>query len=107
MRALRFVLRMFGWLLTPLVAWAASFLGAVLGAALAGSLEGALNGVAVTVAMGLIFAMLGTHAWLRLVRRSPEIRAALSLEADGTPIIKDEPAPESPQPAQLPGPEAS
>ena len=90
MRALRFALRMFGWLLTPLVAWAASFSGAVLGAALAGSVGGALNGVALTAGMGLVFALLGTHLWLRMVRRSPELRAALSLGHDGTPASRDE-----------------
>lgn len=107
MRVLRFVLRMFGWLLTPLVAWAASFLGAVLGAALAGGLAGALTGVAVTVAMGLVFAVLGTHVWLRLVRRSPEIRAALSLEADGTPMVPEEEAPPPPRSAEVPGPDVT
>lgn len=97
---------MLGWLLTPLVAWAASFLGAVLGAALAGGLEGALTGVAVTVATGLVFAMLGTHAWLQLVRRSPEIRAALSLGADGAPLAEaasEPPAPPAPARASEPG----
>jgi len=103
MRVLRFVLRMLGWLLTPLVAWAASFLGAVLGASLASRVDGAVNGVVITVAIGLVFAILGTHAWLRLVRRSPEIRAALSLEPDGTPgapdpeTVPSADAPEQPQ----------
>jgi hypothetical protein len=95
MRALRFVLRMLGWLLTPLVAWAASFSGAVLGAALAGRVDGAVEGVALTIMMGLVFAMLGTHAWLRLVRRSPELRAALQLESDGTPAAPEPTAEES------------
>lgn len=98
MGVLRFVLRLFGWLLTPLVAWAASFIGAVLGASLAGRVEGALNGVLVTVVMGLVFAMLGTHAWLRLVRRSPELRAALNLETDGMPVVPEEPAPSAAPP---------
>lgn len=104
MRALRFVLRMLGWLLTPLVAWAASFLGALLGASLANGLAQALHGVLLTVVMGLLFGVLGTHAWLRLVRRSPEIRAALSLEADGTPGAAEPEVATEPPP--LPGEDA-
>ncbi len=89
--------RLAGWLLTPLVAWAASFVGAVLGAMLAGRVEGALTGVLLTVAMGLAFALAGTHAWLRLVRRSPELRAALRLQPDGTPVpLADAPPPSGP-----------
>lgn len=86
MRVLRFLLRLLGWLLTPLVAWAASFSGAVLGAALAGQGARATTGLVLTIAMGFAFAVLGTHGWLRLIRRSPELREALHLGPDGTPI---------------------
>lgn len=89
MRVLRFLLRLLGWLLTPLVAWAASFLGAALGATLFGDMATATRGLAMTVAMGLAFALLGTHGWLLLVRRSPQLREALHLEADGAPAPTD------------------
>lgn len=98
MRVLRFLLRLAGWLLTPLVAWAASFMGAVLGAALSGRTGSALRGVGLTVALGLVFAVLATHAWLRLVRRSPELRAALQLGPDGTPILLADPEAEATKP---------
>jgi hypothetical protein len=104
MRLLRFLLRLAGWLLTPLVAWAASFTGAMLGATLARSSDTALTGVLVTVLVGLVFALLGTHAWLRLVRRSPELRAALQLGPDGAPIIPEPPVEPQPGPVEGDGP---
>jgi hypothetical protein len=86
MRLLRFLLRLLGWLLTPLVAWAASFSGAVLGAALAGGTGSAVTGVVLTIGMGFAFAILGTHGWLRMIRKSPELQQALHLAPDGTPV---------------------
>lgn len=91
MRVVRYLLRFIGWLLTPLVAWAASFSGAVLGAALAGQAGSAATGVVLTVAMGFAFAILGTHGWLRMIRKSPELQHALSLAPDGTPVAAIEP----------------
>jgi len=86
MDALRLLLRILGWLLTPLVAWAASFVGAIVGATVASWRSGAIGGLWLTIGMGLAFALVGTHAWLRLVRRSPALREALQLEPDGTPL---------------------
>lgn len=97
MTVVRFLLRLLGWLLTPLVAWAASFSGAVLGAALAGQAARATTGVVLTIGMGFAFALLGTHGWLRLIRRSPELQEALHLAPDGTPIAATDPGGEEPQ----------
>lgn len=107
MGLLRFLLRLAGWLLTPLVAWAASFTGAVLGAALSGEAGSAMRGVGLTVALGLVFAVLATHAWLRLVRRSPELRAALQLGPDGAPILLADTEAESTTPPDSSPPEPS
>ena len=49
MRWLRLVYRIFGWLLTPFLAWAASFFGAVAGALIAMRIEDPVRGLAVTV----------------------------------------------------------
>lgn len=102
MGALRFILRVVGWLLTPLVAWAASFLGAIVGALLASRFFGVRTGLLLTIVLGLAFAVLGIHAWLRLVRQSPALREALHLEPDGTPSppdpVADPPAAPSPGP---------
>lgn len=106
MRVLRFFLRLTGWLLTPLVAWAASFMGAVLGASLSGGADSALRGVGLTVGVGLVFAVVATHFWLQLVRRSPELRAALQLDASGAPLVPAiPPEPEPPPKPSEAGPE--
>ena len=44
MRWLRVFFRIFGWLLTPFLAWAASFFGAVVGALLALKLDDPVRG---------------------------------------------------------------
>ena len=52
--------RVVGWLLTPLVVWAASFLGGWLGAVLGGSLKGLVIGaVAGGVVGGAIWVLVG------------------------------------------------
>lgn len=86
MRALRLALHLLGWLLTPLVAWAASFLGSTLAAALAtesrlpptASLLAAALGAFASGALALL-------AWLRIIRRQPSLQHALDVGADGVP----------------------
>jgi hypothetical protein len=48
MRWIRLLFRIFGWLLTPFLAWAASFFGAVGGALVAIRMEDPVEGLAVT-----------------------------------------------------------
>lgn len=86
MRLLRFFLRLVGWLLTPLVAWAASLFGAWLGAEAAVLVGSATGAIGLTIAGGSIGAVLGTVLWMRLLRRSPELRRALHVTAEGIPI---------------------
>ena len=52
MRWLRLLFRIFGWLLTPFLAWAASFFGAVGGALIAMKLANPIKGLAVTALCG-------------------------------------------------------
>ena len=77
----RWVLRFLGWLLTPLVAWAASFIGAWLGALVSGGAGSTMTTLTVTAIFG------GAIVWLRVLRRSRKLQDALALEADGTPIM--------------------
>jgi len=86
MTAARFVLRFFGWLLTPFVAWAASFLGATLGALLGRGLP-ATTGVVVSVVLGGGAALVALILWLKLLRRSPRLQRALEVSEDGTPVV--------------------
>ena len=85
MRWLRLLFRIFGWLLTPFLAWAASFFGAVGGALLAVPIEDPVRGLMVTAACGALTGFAVLILWLRYLRRSPEAREVLAVTVDGTP----------------------
>jgi hypothetical protein len=84
-RWLRLLFRIFGWLLTPFLAWAASFFGAVAGALLAMRIEDPVHGLAVTAVCGAVTGVATILLWLRYLRRSPEAREVLAVTEDGTP----------------------
>lgn len=85
MRWLEILFRIFGWLLTPFLAWAASFFGAVGGALLAMRVEDPIDGLAITAICGALTGFAALLGWLHLLRRSPEIRQVLAVTEDGTP----------------------
>jgi hypothetical protein len=99
MRWIRLLFRIFGWLLTPFLAWAASFFGAVGGALVAIRMEDPVEGLAVTALCGALTGFTGLIAWLGYLRRSPEVREVLAVTEDGTPdtteILIPEPAPDA------------
>ena len=85
MRWVRLLFRIFGWLLTPFLAWAASFFGAVGGALLAMRVDDPVRRLAITsVCVGLagFAALIG---WLHNLRRSPEVREVIDVTEEGTP----------------------
>ena len=87
MRLVRGVVRLLGWLLTPLVAWTASFLGAwVAMVILPGDWDAGVSFVAVTVA-ALLAALISMVLWLRLLRMQPSLRKALHLTTMGVPEL--------------------
>lgn len=85
MRWLRLLFRIFGWLLTPFLAWAASFFGAVGGALIAMRLDDPVKGLAVTALCGALTGFAVIILWLRYLRHSPEVREVLAVTEDGTP----------------------
>lgn len=85
MRWIRLLFRIFGWLLTPFLAWAASFFGAVGGALVAMRMEDPVDGLAVTALCGALTGFAALIGWLEYLRRSPEVREALAVTEDGTP----------------------
>jgi len=87
MRVVRFILRFFGWLLTPLVAWAASFLGAVAGARLSVGLRSGRWSLVVTLVCGAVAAALAAWGWLALLRRSRTLRKTLQVTKEGAPVV--------------------
>jgi hypothetical protein len=62
-------LRRIGWLLTPLVVWAASFLGAWAGAGIAARAHLMDRGVELMAGGAVIAALGATALWLLLLRR--------------------------------------
>jgi hypothetical protein len=87
MRWVRLLLRIFGWLLTPFLAWAASFFGAVAGALIAMRVRDPRAGVILTAAVGAVAGSLSIVIWLRILRRSRHVREVLAVQSDGTPDI--------------------
>jgi hypothetical protein len=85
MRWLRLLFRIFGWLLTPFLAWAASLFGAVLGSIVALRINDPVTGLAITAGAGALAGFATVMLWLRVLRRSPEIREVLAVTEDGTP----------------------
>lgn len=85
MRFLRILLRLVGWLLTPFIAWAASFLGASLGALIATGMDSPRTGLIITVTLGAVTGF-GTLAFvIHLLRRLPRLRQALHVTEDAMP----------------------
>ena len=92
------LLRILGWLLTPLVAWAMSFVGAWLGATISGGATNPMTTFWVTVVCGAVAALIGAGGWLRFLRKSPRLQKTLEVAPDGTPLIAlEHQSPEPPQ----------
>lgn len=93
----RRLVRLVGWLLTPLIAWAASFLGAGIGAAVGARANSSTTTLEISLAFGAVFAMTAAWAWLRFLRRSPKLQEALAVTPEGTPeaAVENEPTKDS------------
>lgn len=85
MRVLRLFLRAFGWLLTPFMAWAASFFGCVAGEVIAIRMNDPQQGLILSAVLGAIAGFVTLILWLRLLRRSPELQEALAVTPEGVP----------------------
>ena len=73
-RVTRRIIRFFGWLLTPLVAWAAAFFGGWIGARLFVNSDSAkVSAVGMFVTAG-VFAFAATFAWAWAIRRSARLQ---------------------------------
>ncbi len=88
MRWLRAIVRVVGWLLTPLVAWAASLLGAWLATFGAAGLA-PMQGLALTIGLGASAGFGSLLLWMRILRRSPRLRHSLHVTREGIPIADD------------------
>jgi hypothetical protein len=98
MRWIDILLRILGWLLTPLVVWAASLFGAAIAMAL---LSPALSSHAIlyiTIAVGMLTGLVTTLVWMKVLRRSPRLRKSLHITREGLPVLEAdrEPPPAGP-----------
>ncbi len=85
MRVARFFAHLVGWLLTPFIAWAASFVGALFGASLAARFTSPTTGFIITAVCGAV-AGFGTLAIVIVyLRRSPRLRQVLHVTEDAIP----------------------
>lgn len=62
-------LRRIGWLLTPLVVWAASFLGAWAGAVIAARVDGPAGGIGLMVVGAVATSIVAVVVWVLVLRR--------------------------------------
>jgi hypothetical protein len=85
MRPVRVVLRILGWLLTPLVAWAASHFGGGIGATIASGVANPRIGLLLTIIAAALSGLLALQLWISLLRHSPELRRVLHVAKDATP----------------------
>ncbi len=84
-RVVRVVVRLAGWLLTPLVLTLAAFLGATIAAMVAPAVSPTVAMALVTLA-GLTAAAFGLWLWIRLLRGSPVLQEALAVTPEGVPL---------------------
>ena len=89
MRWLGILVRIVGWLLTPLVAWAVSFYGAWVILKLTGGLEDPRHTIYAAFAGALITAIVLLLIWLHLLRRSPKLRHSLHVDQEGLPVLDE------------------
>jgi hypothetical protein len=80
--------RVVGWLLTPLVAWAASFLGAWLGAAVGRRFPLFLGGVEWMVAGGVLGGATALTIWIHRLRRGRRLWQEAKALAAKIPVLR-------------------
>lgn len=85
MRVARFFARLVGWLLTPFIAWAASFIGALIGATIAKGVDSPGTGIIITLVSGAIAGLGTLGVVIHYLRRSPRLRQALHVTEDAIP----------------------
>lgn len=84
-RAIRLLVRLAGWLLTPLVLALAAALGATAMAVVAPMVSTSLALGLVALA-GVAAAGVGLWLWLGLLRVSPELQEVLAVTPEGVPL---------------------
>lgn len=84
-RLVRLLLRMAGWLLTPLVLITAAAIGATIGLIVAPRFASANAGLILTISLAIVAAIIGLVLWARMLREHPRLRHTLEMTAHGAP----------------------
>jgi hypothetical protein len=87
------VVRLLGWLLTPLISLIGAFVGAWIGASIGENLASSSLAAWVMLGFGAVVGIAAAWAWLRLLRRSPKLQQSLAVAPDGTPLAAAEAEP--------------
>jgi len=91
MRWLGILLRVVGWLLTPLVAWAASLWGAWLVLRASGAFDNPLVPVYLAFGIAVVAGTASLYLWMQFLRRSPRLRKSLHVTREGLPRVEAPP----------------
>jgi hypothetical protein len=84
------LVRLLGWLLTPVISLIGAFLGAWIGASIGTSLASSTVAAWTVLILGALMGMAAAWAWLRLLRRSRRLQETLAVAPDGTPLAATE-----------------
>ncbi len=95
--AARLLVRLLGWLLTPVISLLGAFLGAWIGASVGETLASSTAAAWTMLGLGAALGIVAAWAWLRFLRHSPRLQRTLAVAPDGTPLAatEDEPAEQS------------
>jgi hypothetical protein len=89
MRWLGILVRILGWLLAPLVAWAVSFCGAWMMLETHGSFGDPRHAIYAAGSAALLTGTLLMYGWIQLLRRSPRLRHSLHVNREGLPVLEE------------------
>ena len=89
MRWLGILVRILGWLLAPLVAWAVSFYAAWMLLETHGSFGQPRHAIYAAFGAALLAGTLLMYAWIQLLRRSPRLRHSLHIDREGLPVLEE------------------
>ncbi len=82
--------RIVGWLLTPLVAWAASLFAAWILLGFSDRFDNPRYALYAALAAAFLTGVLVLFGWMLLLRRSPRLRHSLHVTPEGLPDIEPE-----------------
>lgn len=91
MRWLGILLRVVGWLLTPLVVWAVSLWGAWIALRVTVGFADPRAALYTTFGVAVLAGTIVLYLWMQLLRRSPKLRKSLHVTREGLPVIEEIP----------------